>query len=525
VRHTANLALLLLIVLAPPGCGEGGSGDADLDTDADTDSDSDTTHTPGGLPLTLPFSFTREDVGEPLGEDEIADFTRKVTGFWKQVDLFTWVYEISHGMDASTGYPDYLVWWHDVEAVKQGDTVTFRNKEDGGGHNTVEPGATLLSQAIGGYLASGDEAMGRIVEQFAKGITATMKGFVYHEHDLLEHLMARNIVASNHSFTLPSGKNKAVDYTGWYSEYETWNTARYNFPNNPTWGDVWVTTMRSKDDLPNIYRATGWFPYVIELAPDEYVRDAVEEAYALMQAFAQDIVDSGYHIRSKDAQGQPFIPEQDLASLVDYTVLDPLAECDPRLVSALLGYGEPLDNDCEDGRSLYDSAAGASNYYNYDIVNFFHLDAIQMTLLLEHNDMARALLQGMVDRLERYQDPRRPEPGADNEHWDKDVALLTLRSASMGVPLTSEEARRLHHYYGHSVDVHSTFERWDMWDASVPDGTYDFRTGYQPRGSAEVLRVEDIAFLLEYCWSPFWNPDGARFVDCEVVRDPSRWGE
>jgi hypothetical protein len=34
-----------------------------------------------------------------------------------------------------------------------------------------------------------------------------------------------------------------------------------------------------------------------------------------------------------------------------------------------------------------------------------------------------------------------------------------------------------------------------------------------------------MAFFLEYCYSPFKDPAGAPFIDCDVVADPSRWGE
>jgi hypothetical protein len=38
-------------------------------------------------------------------------------------------------------------------------------------------------------------------------------------------------------------------------------------------------------------------------------------------------------------------------------------------------------------------------------------------------------------------------------------------------------------------------------------------------------RIEDMAMVLEYCWSPLRNPAGVPFVDCDLVADPSRWVE
>jgi len=478
------------------------------------------------LPMELPFVLERPDEGTPLSDEEIAIFTAKITGFWRQVDYFNWIYEICHGMDASAGYPDYLIWWHDVDAVKEGDTVTFRHNPDyGGSHNNAEPTSLALTAAIGGYLLTGDEAMGRVAEQFTKSFTAVMLGFVYDESDPLPHIMARNIVTHNHSFLLPSGKQKAVDYSDWYFTYEGWNADRVHYTDNPTWGDIYVTTMRSKDDVPFMYRATAWFPYLIEFAEEGSVRQAARDALELMQDFAKDIVDSGYQIRSKDAAGKPFVPEEDLATFMGYVDVFPDAECDPRLASALLGYGEPLDNECGSGQgSDYDRIAGTSHYYNYSIVDHYHMSAVLLALTLGHDDIAEELLQGWITRLERYLDPGGGEPGWDNENWERDLSLYLLQGAAIGMPLTSKEARMIHRFHERAVDAYADFPNWDLWDASVPDGSYDFRSGFQPARRPEYIRIEDMGFLLEYCWSPFKNPAGAKFVDCEIVRDPSRWG-
>ncbi|MBW1809671.1 MAG: hypothetical protein JRJ87_15860 [Deltaproteobacteria bacterium] len=513
MKYPALIIILLLSLGLPilPGC----SGASSSNPDAGSD-----------LPDKLPFTLTRPDVGQPLSQAEISAVTVRITGFWKQIDYFTWVYETCHGMDISTGYPDYLIWWHDVDAVKLGDTVTFRNNSAyGGSHNNADPTASVLIQAIGGYLLTGDQAMGMLVEQFAKSITATMQGFVFDESDPLEFIMARNIVTHNHTFVLPSGKKKAVDYTDWYTTYEGWNANRVHYPNNPTWGDIYVTTMRSKDDVPYMYRAAAWFPYLIEYAPDQPVREAAAEALAYMQGFAKDIVDSGYYIRSKDEEGQVYIPDQDLASFNDYIEIFPDAECDPRLASALLAYAEPLDIDCGSGQgSGYDMVAGQGHYFNYSIIDVFHLSALQLALTSGHARIAEDLLLGYITRLERYRDPDGGEPGWDHEDWERDIALLLLHGASLGMPLTSEEARQVHKFLDQSVSEYEDFPNWNLWDPSVPDGTYSFRDGFHPAHRAAAFRIEDIAYLLEYCWSPFKNPAGVEFVDCEIVRNPARWG-
>jgi len=519
-----------LLGLAVTGCGTDSSGPGDtaidgsqvppdrVGNDADLRETSFPT-TPGGLPLALPFELARPDLGKPVPQAEIDQLTDRMTAFWDQIRYFDWVYETCHGMDASTDKPDYLIWWHDIDAVKTGDLVTFRhNSLHGGSHNNAEPTSLALDQAIGGYLLTGNETAGELVRLFANSFVAVTEGFVWDAEDPLHFIMARNIVTQNHSFTLPSGRKKAVDYTDWYNAYEGWNADRVHYPDNPTWGDIWVTTMRSKDDLPYMFRATAWLFYVAELAPDPGVKNAAQDALEYMKGFSKDIVDSGYFIRTKDKEGKPFIPEEDLASFMDYVGLFPDAECDARLSCALLAYGEPLDNECGDGQgSPYDSIAGGLNYYNYSIVDGFHLSAIHFALVTGHYELARTLLEGLIVRLERYQDPLTEEPGKDNENWERDLATLLLEAAAIGYPLTHDEVRRIHHFYNAAVDRYSQFPNWDMWADTVPDGTYDFREGFHPKSGPDAIRAEEIAFLFEYCWSPFRNPAGAPVINCDEV--------
>ncbi|NOZ02672.1 MAG: hypothetical protein GXP54_12400 [Deltaproteobacteria bacterium] len=540
------LVTTIALLSAYMACGTGNGGAPDIpgdsggqDTGIVEDATKDTTDgleavedalptTPGGLPLSLPFVLTRPDPGEPLPDAEIADFTARMTGLWKQIDFFTWVYETTHGTDASTGMPDYLIWWHDVVAVKEGDKVTFRNSaKDGGSHNNAEPTMLVLAQAIGGYLLTGDPAMGRVVEQFTKSITAVMKGFVYDENDPIQHLMARNIITINQEFVLPSGKKKAVDYSEWYFSYEGWNADRFEYKHNPVWGDVWVTNKRSKDDVPYFYRVAAWLPYLIELTDDETIRGAAQEALDLLEQFARDIVDHGWQIRTKDKDGNAvFVEGQDLDDFVTYTDLIPDAECDPRLATALLGYDDPLDQDCGNGQgSLYDTVAEAGHYFNHDIIDQFHMAALALALTRGKTDVAKELLKGLIIRIERYRNPSADEPGQEDENWEKDIARLLLMAASLGYPLNNDEARQIQKVYLRTVEAYEDFPRWDLWDKSVPDGEYSFRDGgMYPKHQPQYIRIEDIAFVLEYCWSPFKNPAGIQFVDCELVKDPKHWG-
>jgi formylglycine-generating enzyme required for sulfatase activity len=105
------------------------------------------------------------------------------------------------------------------------------------------------------------------------------------------------------------------------------------------------------------------------------------------------------------------------------------------------------------------------------------------------------------------------------------MVTFLMRSAAVGVPLTASEVRRIHAFHLQTLQEYADFPNWDLWDPSVPDGVYSFRYDFHPRQRPSALRDEDLATLVEYCWSPFTNPAGAMLVDCDIIRDPTRWGE
>ncbi|HSA23431.1 MAG TPA: hypothetical protein P5076_18375, partial [Myxococcota bacterium] len=77
LKRTLCGAGLLVLLAGLSGCGDGGGGPGD------------------GLPDELPIVFTRPDVGTPLTGAEVTDFTRKLTGFWKDRGYWDWVLRVS----------------------------------------------------------------------------------------------------------------------------------------------------------------------------------------------------------------------------------------------------------------------------------------------------------------------------------------------------------------------------------------------------------------------------------------------
>jgi hypothetical protein len=116
-------------------------------------------------------------------------------------------------------------------------------------------------------------------------------------------------------------------------------------------------------------------------------------------------------------------------------------------------------------------------------------------------------------RIDRYLDPSSDEPGMSDARWESDLAVYLLQSAAVGLPLTSEEVRIIHRHYAASLDAYETFERYDLWDPSVPDGVYGPNGGYKPADAG--VAVEEMGFFLAYCFSPFKNPGSAPLVSCD----------
>jgi hypothetical protein len=499
------------------------SPDLQPDLQADAPEVADEVTEPEFPPRSLPFTFTRPMTGDPVPEVEVTVVTTEIMGMLADVGYFRWLLRTSTGVDASSGKEGYLAWHNDVLAVKDGSKVTFHQK--GGEHNMWIAGSKVLSAAINGCALTADWETCKVAEQYCKGLTASVKGFVWGDDDPAPFLMARAIFPNDSDFVLDQdnwkddGRKKAMTWDGAKKEELHWNAQTFAWPENPTWGSIWVTNMRSKDDVCAITRTTTFLPYIVADAPYEWVREACQETLDTMQGFNKDIVDSGYYIRTKDTQGKAYIIEdQDLGNYIWYTTIGDDNECTARLATDLIAYGEPLTNDCGSGLgSVFEMVAVETHYYNYPIVWDYHMAALGNALLYGHNDIALALLEGFAGRIDDYLDPQSKQPGASHGEWHRDMAEVLVKAASFGLPLTHDEARLVQKHWTQAVVEFSEWPTWDLWADSVEDGEYPASGGFRPSASHDGVRVESLALLMEYCNSPFKNPDGAQFVDCEVV--------
>ncbi len=492
-----------------------------------------------GLPNTLDVTFERPELGEPVSDADTQAFTRKVLQFLLNVRYFDYVLYTTHGVDASTGLPDWQFWYNE-HFRKEGDLVTFYhpvNLNDGG-HNLHIPLSHVISQVISAYLLVGDATAALASEKLCKGLSASMLGMVRDADDPLLHLMARNIVAFNHMFLTHDGKHKAVDVSGWFSDYTRWNCDRFQYADNPYWGPMWVTNMRSKDDVPHLFRMMPFLRYAADRSPDTPVKEACGQALELMEAFAKDIVDSDYRIRTKDADGNPYIPgftgdqnldgqQGDLASFINWRDVIPEGECNARRGAELIAYHRPVREDCARGEpNAYDDIAFVGNAYNKRICRYFHLAHVG-NALVNRDDNAVLLLDGLDERIAKDRTIPEKDMQFPPDRWSRDLAVYLADSATFGYPLDWDDVRRIQRHYAQAVDQMSAWPYWDPWAASVPEGELG---GYRPPScSADQAEcwfaVEDLALVFETCWSPLRNTSGKPYVDCDIVRDPSKWDD
>ncbi len=482
---------------------------------------------PRALPTSLPFAYTRTDVGTPLTEQEIDDFTAAVTGLLADVDYFNWMRRLAHGMAADNvmDSPDYKLHLQDFGASKSGDVVTYAH--GGASDNLMIQTGKIINNVAALYLATGDDTIGELLTDLCKGVQALFWGMAYDEEDPETTIMVRTLFPFNHSYEV-DGRDITVNYDGAKHYSYDWNAHTVPNETNPYYGPIWVRNWRSKDDVPHIFRTVPMLSYVAQDGEDADVRDAAEDALAALRGFAKDITDSGYHIRTKDEWGNaevPINPDNGLvADLASFVLFDPLApngECDAKLSAALIGYDDPMGNDCNDGAELiYETVATLQHYYNYAIIRYFHLSALGLALVSGENDAAEELMDGMAYRVDRMMNHQGSQ--SDDPAWDVDTASYCVAAASYGLPLTSAEAQQVVEFYTKAVDLYEDWAYWDPWDGSVPDGPFPYEPSRNgPDGL--VPPHEEFLYLFEYCQSPFRNDAGAEFIDCDVLLDPTQW--
>lgn len=560
--YTSNLAPILAVALGlwAAGCSQGPAGEegpADLSTadtaapDGAVDSGGDDLAGPDAgdsadllapdLPDSFPpkpaspgFVVVRAPVGSAPDAAETAEFTKNYAGFVQRTGFLKWLNRHTQGLAADNpwGLPDYKIWWYNAFMVRSGDKVTLSWKK--APDNTTQSVGRVLSSVAGMVLNSGDPTARDLTLGLVRGLSATFDGMIWGDEDpVIDTIMARTIFNRSYETTLDGGRQLAVDYESVrYEEIELRHDTLHN-PNNPTWGDIYVRNKRSKDDFPFLYRNMAMLVTLAWDTKDTELREAIVKLVKQVRAMTADIIEHDYCIRTKDADGKPYIPltpgggVEDYATFTAYDDFVPLGECTGKVATSLLASGETLGNECEsadtkfygDG-AFYEELAISTHFCATDLIWGFHVAALAVALTLNDQATARKLLDGLVGRIDGLMVDDR---AALYPEWWPEVVQLLVLAAAYGVPLTGEEARLIQTHYMEASDFYEATVCWDPWDSSVPEGTecavMPDRYARDAAGnvSKAYLRIEDMLGPFEYCASPFKATTGAMFIDCKAL--------
>jgi len=181
----------------------------------------------------------------------------------------------------------------------------------------------------------------------------------------------------------------------------------------------------------------------------------------------------------------------------------------------------------------FENVAVGGNWFNHNIYNYFHIAALSMANLWGYDEIAEKLMVGLVRRMERMRlDP--DVPNKDHEEFESDSAGWLLSAATQGYPLNAREARHIMKWYSDSAKWYRQWEHWDPW-SSLEEG--ERLDSFKPPRAAMVddgqggqtkkvhVREVEMPYLFEYCKSPLKAPNGVKFIDCDKLADPKRWGE
>ena len=488
---------------APGTSGDAGGPDGGPRDAASGDGGADASGPP---PSILPVGYVRPDVGPPLTPAEIAAATDDVIALLKGTRYFDVVDERVHGWPESenAGFW-YGTWWSGVTVTKASGLVTYTHSADGADNNGLRT-APLLEGACYGQLLWGKPLNAHLVRKLTRGFSSWALAMKRDATDTAAPMLARAHYAKNVT-SKDDGRTIAIDVSKDLPGVD--GTSQYvHLATNPTFGDIWIKNLRSKDDMGHVFRS------MIQAQACAPRLDAAGQAdftqmMSLYEALSRQVEKDGWGIATLDKSAQPTMPPVS-QTLAHYTLLGNI-ECPGPLMMALLGDGVAGSLDCGSGISSAEQALGSQLKNGAkQILRTHHEAAVNAAFLKGANAPGLALLQGLTTRVETDRALLLgSNPPADLSA--SDIASLLLHSANAGVPLTSDEVRWLHgriHLAAQTFLAPAAAPTYHVFDTATPDGTY----AYEPGGDG--LSFLDVGVLLGQCAAPYRNPTTRTMLDC-----------
>lgn len=461
----------------------------------------------GPPPSSLPVNYQRPDVGTPLTAAELATATDELVALLKDTRYFDFVDERVHGWpktDPNQGYW-WGTFWTGVTVTKTGATVTYQHSSDGTDNAGIHT-SPYVEGACWAHLLWGEAKTADLTRRIARGMSAWILAMQRSAGDTTPPLLARSFypppVTSNEG-----GRTLFIDTSASRPGVDASPSSYIHHAGNPTLGDIWVKNKRSKDDIGHMLRAIAQIQACAPLLGPDGAAD-MAELTSLYSSWAADVDARGFVIATRDAAGNVIEPSDALAR---YTTLGNV-ECMGTLAVRLAHTKDQGNVDCGSGMSLLEATAWPLIKNDARQIQRSHNAAAAVEAYRQANDVvALAALTSLGDRVSKDFDlaTSASPPSGFNV---MDAAGFIAYAASAGVPLRSNEVRWLHAkiheaYVGMRAPEHAA--TFDVFDASVPDGTYSY-------GAPDVgLFHRNVGLLLGTCASPYRNATGRPLLDCD----------
>lgn len=461
---------------------------------------------------TLPFVYTRADVGTPLSPTELTAFTDR---YVELLHTTRWMQAVTDRLvgwpaaDPAHGYW-YGTWWSGVGIELSGGNVTFRHVDVGGDNNGLRT-PQVMEGACYAYLLTGAAAPAVVLETTMRGYSQWIMGMERTAGDT-PVMMTRAIYPPNITWTV-NGHTITLDHSASRPGVDNGATEYVHIAANPHWGDIWVKNKRSKDDLGHMFRGLGQISECAGRLGGGAAQSFVELKQHY-QAWSMQVVNDGYRIATLDKTGAVTYPTDTLAWFTNVGG----AECAGMLMVSLVGQGNAGTLNCGSGISTAEALIYFSATYlkpgNKQMLRTYHEAAANHAILAGQTALAETLVKGLGERLDRdfnymEQNGGSLPPNVPEDH----LVSLVMHAANVGVPLTSREVRWLQERFDRARTAYllpANLPQYTMF--SLPDGAYV----YEPSGDG--VNFTELALPLGSCASPLRNPAGKPLLDCARVQ-------
>lgn len=457
-------------------------------------------------PHQLPFDYARPDVGVPLTQAELAAATKQYLEILTGTSWLDQIANRAHGVPESDSQHRYWysTWWSGVTAERKAGKVTFTHDPNGADNNGLRT-AQLLEGACYASTIWKKPAHEHLTRRLLRGFTSWFMAMETGPN-ADEFLMARA------AYPAPLDATETpiplhIDYAPGRPGLDTPPAVFIHLPDNPSWPDLWVRNMRSKDDIGHMMRALGEIDTCSGHFTDADAEADLTELRRRFEGFSRRVQADDFAIASLDKSLKEYVPSDGLAHFIK------LFECGALLTIEETGHAGAPDVDCKDGNDAV-AEGGTFKSGAMQIVRAFHEAAVLQALLHGKTDIAKTMLAGIGKRLDTVMDLIDAGKQPDNFHTGDLVAFM-IHAANTGVPLTSREVRWLH---ARIAEAHASYldparaSDFALFAPNSPDGMYP----YEPTGAG--IDFKDLGLALGLCAAQYRNPTSRAALDCDAVK-------